>query len=270
MLRSLKELDGYTVSATDGEIGRVVDFLLDDDHWTVRHLVVQTGRALFLEGHRVLISPISFRKVEWSAQRFHLALTMDRIKNSPDVDVDKPVSRQHERDYNGYYGFPLYGRHSGVWGMGAYPGLLAAGTLDDGPAEHPDKSGDVHLRSANEVRGYHVQGTDDAIGHVEDFIVDDETWNVRYLVIDTSSWWFGKRVVLSPHWANRVNWGERKVYVDMSRQSIKDGPEWTPTMGVHREFERRIHEYYGRPEYWSGGQPSEKTRPPQDTERRPG
>ena len=89
--------------------------------------------------------------------------------------------------------------------MGAYPGLLAAGTLDDGPAEHPDKSGDVHLRSANEVRGYHVQGIDDAIGHVEDFIVDDETWNVRYLVIDTSNWWFGKKVVLSPHWANRVS-----------------------------------------------------------------
>ena len=145
--------------------------------------------------------------------------------------------------------------------MGAYPGLLAAGTLDQGADEHSDKSGDVHLRSAKEVSGYHIQGSDHAIGHIEDFIVDDETWTVRYLVIDTSNWWFGKKVLLSPHWASRVSWGERKVYVDMSRQAIKDSPEWTATTGVHREFERRLHEYYGRPPYWAGGQPLEERRP---------
>ena len=154
--------------------------------------------------------------------------------------------------------------------MGAYPGLLAAGTLDEGPDEHSDKSGDVHLRSAKEVSGYHIQGSDHSIGHIEAFIVDDETWTVRYLVIDTSNWWFGKKVLISPHWASRVSWLERKVYVDMARQAIKDSPEWTATTGVHREFERRLHEYYGRPVYWVGGQPSEQTRPPQNTARRPG
>jgi len=264
MLRSLKDLEGYAVSATDGDIGHVVEFLLDDGNWTVRYLVVQAGGPLFLDGRRVLISPIAFRKVEWLAQRFHLALTMDKIKNSPDVDVDKPVSRQHERDYHGYYGLPLYWRHSGVWGMGAYPGLLAGGTLDldEGPDEDSDESGDVHLRSAKELRGYHIQGSDQPIGHVEDFIVDDETWEVRYLAIDTRNWWFGKKVLVAPRWASRVSWVDRKVYVDMSRQAIKESPEWNPTDAINREYEVHLYDYYGRPAYWSAGNGPNQTHPP--------
>lgn len=103
MLRSLKDLDRYSVCANDGEIGSVVNFLLDDERWTVRYLVVQAGGPLFLNGRMVLISPISFRQAGWSTLRFQLALTMDQVKNSPPIDVDKPVSRQHERDYHRYY-----------------------------------------------------------------------------------------------------------------------------------------------------------------------
>ncbi len=257
MLRSLKNLDRFAVSATDGEIGRVVNFLLDDDRWVVRYLVVQTGGPLFLSGRRVLVSPISFRQVDWSAQIFHVALTMEQVRQSPDIDVDKPVSRQHERDYYGYYRFPLYWRHSGVWGMGAYPGLLAAQTPDQVLGDHSEIPGDVHLRSDKELRGYHIQGSDEAIGHVKDFIVDDETWEVRYLVIDTSNWWFGKHALLSPHWASRVSWEEGRVYVDMSREKIKNSPEWSATAAIHREFETRLHEHYGRPAYWSGEKTTE-------------
>ena len=43
MLRSLKELEHYAVSATDGDVGTVVNFLFDDEHWAVRHLVVDPG-----------------------------------------------------------------------------------------------------------------------------------------------------------------------------------------------------------------------------------
>src|SRR3989339_1019822 len=104
MLRSLKDLERYTVRATDGDIGSVVNFLLDDERWIVRYLVVQAGGSLFLNGRMVLISPISFRQADWSTQYFHLALTMDKVKNSPSIDVDEPVSRQHERIYYRYYG----------------------------------------------------------------------------------------------------------------------------------------------------------------------
>ena len=148
MLRSLKDLERYKASATDGDIGSVVSFLLDDERWVVRYLVVEPGS--FLDGRQVLISPASFRQAEWATRRFHLALTMDKVKNSPSVDVDKPVSRQHEGDFYRYYGYPYYWRAPGLWGMGSYPGALAAGRSDETAAEHSELSGDVHLRSARD------------------------------------------------------------------------------------------------------------------------
>jgi len=251
MLRSLKALDGYRVAATDGELGSVVNFLFDDERWTLRYLVVKTGH--FFDERKVLISPISFSGVDWSTDLFHLALTMDKIKKSPPVDTDMPVSRQHERDYYRYYGYPYYWGYSGAWAMGAYPGWLAHGGWDNVPeAKNSDEiSGDVHLRSVNEVRGYHVQGSDDAIGKVADFVVDDETWEVRYLVIDTSLWGFGKKVLVGPHWASGISWAERKVHVDMSRQAIRNSPEWDASAVITREYEARMHDYYGRPAYWA-------------------
>lgn len=252
MLRSLKDLERYTVSATDGDLGTVVNFLLDDQRWVVRYLIVEAGGLL--DGRRVLISPIFFRHADWLTRRFHLALTLDKIKHSPSVNVDKPVARQHERAYYGYYGYPNYWGGSGLWGMGPYPGMLMAGRFDEPPAPLSEKAtGDVHLRSARDVQGYNIQGSDNAIGHVDDFVVDDETWAVRYLVIDTSNWWFGKKVLVAPHWASRISWEEHKVYVDMSRQQIKDCPEWNATAPINREYEVRLYDYYGRPMYWVSG-----------------
>ena len=250
MLRSLKDLERYTVNATDGDLGTVVNFLLDDQRWIVRYLVVESGG--FLDGRRVLISPIFFRQAEWLTRRFHLALTIDKVKKSPSVNLDQPVSRQHEQDYYGYYGYPHYWGGEGIWGMGAYPGSLMAGGWNEALAQHSaETSGDTHLRSARDVQGYGIQGSDEAIGHVDDFLVDDETWEVRYLVIDTSNWWFGKKVLVAPHWASRISWEESKVYLDMSRQEIKNSPEWNATAPVNREYEARLYDYYGRPVYWA-------------------
>jgi sporulation protein YlmC with PRC-barrel domain len=257
MLRSLKDLERYTVCATDGDLGTVVNFLLDDHRWTIRYLVVESGG--FLDGRQVLISPIFFREADWLTHRFHLAMTLDKVKHSPGVNLDLPVSRQHEQDYYGYYGYPHYWGGEGIWGMGAYPGSLMAGGWDEALARHSDRtSGDAHLRSARELQGYHVQGTDQEVGHVDDFLVDDETWQIRYLVVDTSHWWFGKKVLVSPHWASRVSWEESKVHVSMTRQEIREGPEWNPAAPVNREYEARLYDYYGRPVYWAeGDQPAE-------------
>jgi len=258
MLRSLKDLERYNVIASDGNIGKVVNFFLDDDHWTVRYLVVEAGS--FLEGRRVLVSPISFRDVEWSTHHFHVGLTMDKVKNSPSVDVDKPVSRQHESDYLRYYGYASYWGYSGVWGMGPYPSLLMKGTVNHPPAAaSDDPPGDVHLRSADELRGYHIQGSDEAIGHIADFIVDDQTWTVRYLVIDTRNWWFGKKVLVAPHWASHISYPHRTIKVDLSREMIKNSPEWDANAAVDRDYEARLHGYYGRPAYWASDRPAERS-----------
>jgi hypothetical protein len=154
MLRSLKELERYKVAATDGEVGSVVNFLLDDERWAIRYLVVQTGG--FFGERCVLISPTSFRDVDWATQTFHLALTKDKIKNSPGVDTDQPVSRQHERDYYRYYGYPYYWGFGGAAGMGFDPALSWPAS-EPAPGQIGPDSGDSHLRSANEVREYELR-----------------------------------------------------------------------------------------------------------------
>lgn len=233
MLRSLKDLERYTVSATDGEIGRVVDFFVDDERWTVRYLIVETG-GLF-DRRQVLISPISFRQVEWATRRFALELTRHKVQSSPSVETDKPVSRQYEWEYLRYYGYPYYWGRSGLWGSGAHPNLLATARWTNEPFEASASPTDIHLRSAGEMRGYHIQGSDGDMGHVQDFLVDDETWEVRHLVIDTSNWWFGKKVLVAPKWTSRISWGEGIVYVNLSRQAVRSSPDWATVASDHRE-----------------------------------
>jgi hypothetical protein len=249
MLRSLRDLEGYAVNATDGDIGSVSDFFLSDDRWVVRYLVAETGG--FFSGRQVLISPIAFRQVDWSTRRFHLALTRDKVKNSPSVDLDKPVSRQHELALFGYYEYPYYWGYAGLWGKGAHPRFLADGTRNQRPAAaETGPLGDAQLRSSRKIRGYHIEGTDAAIGHVVDFIVEDETWEVRYMVVDTRNWWLDKKVLVDPHWTSHISWAEKKVFVDLTRQSIKDSPKWDAAAPIDREYEARLYDYYGRPVYW--------------------
>jgi hypothetical protein len=244
MLRSLESIERYRVTATDGDIGSVVDFLLDDDLWTVRYLVVDTGA--FVGGKRVLISPISFREVDWPSRRVHLALTRDKVLASPSVDLDQPVSRQHELDYCGYYGYGLYWAYPGIWGAGGTPGTLATSTSHAVRTPHDERArADVHLRSINEVDGYHVEGTNGSAGHVAGFIVDDATWEVRYLVIDTRTWWFGKKVLVPPKSAVRVTWATRTFELKMSREEIMNSPAWDERGAILPSFEQRLDRHYG-------------------------
>jgi sporulation protein YlmC with PRC-barrel domain len=106
------------------------------------------------------------------------------------------------------------------------------------------------LRSLEEVKGYHIQATDGKIGHVEDFIVDDESWEIRYLVVDTRKWLHGKQVLLSPKWIQEIKWLESNVYVDLSREAVRNSPKYDPFSPVNREYEIRLYDYYGRPKYW--------------------
>jgi hypothetical protein len=246
MLRSLKDLERYKVSAIDGELGVVQNFLFDDFQWAIRYLVVETG-SLFDRRHDVLISPFSFRDVDDEGHRFSLSLTKQKIEASPDVDTDKPVSRQHEMDYYGYFGYPYYWGTAGVWGMSTYPLMPpAVGTAEP----KPEPLGDAHLRSCQEVRGYHVQAPDGEIGHIADLIVDDANWSIQYLVVDTSNWWVGRKVLVAPRWASSISWDQEKVFVGLSRDAIQQSPEWDAQEAMQRDYEERLHAHYGRRPYW--------------------
>ena len=248
MLRSLKELVNFKVRASDGDIGRVRDFFFDDARWVVRYLVADT-KSFWQEPHDVLISPISFREADWVTREFHLALTVDKVKKSPRITDHKPVSRQFEQEYSRYYGWPYYWGTDGIWGQWQYPAELAANSEFNLPED--TGSDDPHLRSIGEVEGYHILALDEEIGHVDDFIVDDETWTIRYLVVDTRNWWPGKKVLLAPLWVDQISWAENNVTVSVPREAIRNSPEWEPGQPVNREYETRLYDYYGRPVYWT-------------------
>jgi hypothetical protein len=243
MLRSLKDLSRYTVTAKDGLIGKVVDFLLDDERWVVRYLVVDAGSLL--NGRRVLVSPIAFRKVDWSTRLFHLSLTTEKVRSSPKIDTERPVSRLHERDFNHYFRYPYYWEYSGLWGQGPRPDLFFSGIQDDVLKNAKKIKGDIHLRSVRSLCDCRAQGRDADIGNVEDLIVDDEAWVIKYIVVDTSQWWYGKKVLVAPHWATKVIWDARMICVTMSRRDIEESPEWTSNAPVSGEYELRLYDYHG-------------------------
>lgn len=259
MFQSVNELKGEVIHASDGELGTVDQFLFDDESWTIRYLVVETGKLL---GRKVLISPISIDR-EQQTGGLTLSLTKEQIRNSPGIDTDRPVSRQHETQYFNYYGYPYYWGGPGLWGGTAYPlgqpstpGMkypdstaAYAGTAATARRQ-PVKKEDPHLRSTKEVIGYNIEATNGNIGHVEDFIIDTENWAIRYLVIDTVNWWPGKKVVVAPQWIKDVSWMESKVYVNLTREHIKNAPEYDPAAIIDREYEDRLYEHYGSPKYW--------------------
>jgi sporulation protein YlmC with PRC-barrel domain len=251
MLHNLTELKGHTIKARDGEIGEVEDFYFDDDRWTIRYLVVDTGK--WLPGRQVLISPISLGRADRSNRRIQVDLTMKQIEDSPGIETDRPVSRQYETSYHDYYGYPYYWTGPYLWGPAAYPGPLMMPERTRAEAEairREQESGDPHLHSANEVAGYYIEATDGDIGHVEEFIIDDENWAIRYIVVDTRNWWPGKKVLVSPQWIERASWHDSRVYVNLSRHNIQEAPEYDLTKPPSRDYEASLHRHYGRPPYW--------------------
>jgi uncharacterized protein YrrD len=246
MLNKTKTLEGYKLDSLDGEIGKVKEFYFDDHYWAIRYLIADTGN--WLTGRQVLISPYALVTVRKEEQHIAIDLTHKQIEDSPSLSTDKPVSRQFEETYYGYYGWPMYWGGSYMWGT--YPYIMR-------DREKWSKSGqgkkvwDSHLRSSHEVSGYHIQAADGEIGHVEDFIIDDETWAIRYLIIDTRNWWPGKKILISPQWIERVSWSESKVFVNLSTETIKLSPEYTEESLITRDYETRLHQHYNRPGYWA-------------------
>jgi hypothetical protein len=169
---------------------------------------------------------------------------LNLLAKDGEIGEVKAVSRQMEQQYFGYYRWPYYWTGAGIWGSGAFR-LIPPGVP---PAE-------LHLRSTKEVTGYKVEATDAAFGHVEDLIIEDDSWKIRYLVTDTKSFWPSKSVLLPSDWVDSVSWNDRKFRINLSEKVIKQAPEFDLTQPIDRDFEKRLFGYYGRPGYWESREP---------------
>ena len=252
MKRTIKNLMGFTMGATDGEIGKVKDFYFDDITWTIRYLVVETGN--WLSNRKVLISPEALLECDWANETFPVNLTKEQIKKSPDIDTDQPVSRQHEMELYAHYPWTNYWG-AGIWagGMGTTGMMMPMSSLPMEEAVKNSKNtpdaeaeGDPHLRSAKNVQGYNIHALDDTIGDVEDFIVDDSNWTIHYMVVDTGNWFPGKKVTISPDWIKEIKWETSEVTVNASVEQVKNSPEYDASKHLSTEYEASLKNYYGR------------------------
>jgi sporulation protein YlmC with PRC-barrel domain len=246
MLRRMKDLKGLAIGAKDGDIGEVNDFVFDDKNWTVRYLVADTSR--WLPGRKVLISPIIVDQADWEGKRLPVLLTKEQVKNSPDINMDENLSAQDEIKYYNYYGWPYYWAGDEIWGPVTVPQDMITASIDRKIAL-TEQINQSHLRSMKDVTGYTIQATDGEIGEVHDFIVDDEPWVIRYMIVDTGNWWPGKKVLVAPPWIANVDWKNSKVYINLSRETVKSGPEFDPDR-LDRSYEQELHNHSGQEIYW--------------------
>ena len=249
MLYTLEDLRGYDIHARDGQIGTVEDFLFDDATWTIRYLVVDTGPWLF--GREVLVSPQAAGKPVWEAGVLPVNLTKEQVETSPDIELDKPVSRQKQEALNAHYAWNNYwttlptATRFGRFGM-----TPPATAVAEGEEARETLSGDPHLRSADEVTGYDIRALDGEIGHVDDFIVDHEAWVIRYMIINTRDWLPGRDVLIALASIGEINWERAEVQVNLNKQDIKESPEYNPEKPLSRDYETRLREHYGMKSYW--------------------
>lgn len=256
MLRRLEELQGYELVASDGIVGSLHDVFLDDETWTVRYFAVDTGLWL---GRLVLVSPISIESPDWQGRRIPLRVTRDEIERSPDLLSRARFTREEEREFAAYYGYPQYWGGVTLWGWADRPGALASApppgyvppaALDPGAANADADALTTSIFSGRDIRGYHIHALDGEIGHIDDFIIDEDNWSVRYLQIDTSNWIGGKTVLLSTRWVQRIDPADGKLHVEVTKERIENGPQFDPDQPIDRAFEERLHQHYGLPAYW--------------------
>ena len=262
MLFAITGLLGCPVRTEDGDAGTVKDCLFDDGNWRIRWMVVDTGA--WLPGRKILIHPSAIEPLvipPWSRGLgmgsgvdrpvVSVALTQDKIKASPDASEDEPVTQQMEDRLYEYYSWdPIWG--ATIFGTNANSLPISAPPMGAGPrghgkieaGTHPG-NGDSHLRSASTVIGYHVEATNGEIGHVENFLIDDADWHIRYLLIATRNWWPGKHVQLAPYTVEAVDWMRKQIALNITREQVQSSPEWDPAAVTGVLGDGALHRQYG-------------------------
>jgi len=234
-LHKLGDLTGYSLQARDGEIGSLKQAYFDDHNWSVRYFVVRAGGWLL--GQEVLIAPRAVVAVNTENKSLEVDLTREQIEHAPPVDTQLPVSRHYEQDYYRYYGWEPYWSNDPLSAQAPYLPPLADAV--------PDQPDNPHLHSSGEVQGYLIHARDGEFGHVEDFILEEPGWAVRYLEIDTRNWLPGKKLLVAPAWIQLVDWAETAVHVDLPRETIETAPEYDSTTVISREYQVALYRHYG-------------------------
>ncbi|MEO6970225.1 MAG: PRC-barrel domain-containing protein [Chthoniobacterales bacterium] len=225
-LRSVQELYGEKLGASDGEIGHVKDFYFDDKSWTLRYLVADTGG--WLAGRRVLISPQALSHREPTEKVILVNLTRKQIEESPAIYEHEPVTRQQEEEYHRHYGYPYYAQSWPLWGLVDYP---ISPPLPELTAAEKSKL-DSHLRSIRAMVGYTVEASDGAVGEVHDLLIDGATWVIGELVIKCGHWHAGKTIIIPTGKVSRISYADGAIYLDATKSAVMEASKATSSVSA--------------------------------------
>jgi hypothetical protein len=208
MLHELKALSGSSVEATDGEIGRVRNFLFDDQSWRVRYVVVDVGN--WLKRHDVVLPVAALDRPDWTNRTCHAHLNKEQVRDSPLVDAEMPVSRQQEIAMHDYFG-PLASWVDSEFGMPPIPTRM----------KYPLHTAEVlHLRSASHMLDYHVWASDGDFGVLEGFVMDEAIWHLGYLDVKSGGWLQNRSVLVPTSWVESVSWADFRVHLHHTKAGI--------------------------------------------------
>jgi hypothetical protein len=252
MLQSAKELHGYTIHARDGDLGKVRTLYFDDDLGCIHYLVADTGG--WFSGKHVLLPAEVLGQPDRGNQRLVVDLTQEEVRQSPEVPKHASTSAYDATTMSTRAGRTIYWS-TDPFVLQSVAARPASAPIPAAPPETPPRPATMQgrgapLRSTRDVLGYYIQAQDGQIGHVEDFLIDPEPWHIRYLVIDTRNWLPGRKVLVSLQWVHQVSWDDMQVSVELTRDRIKNSPEYDPTKPLDRAYEKELFDFYGQPHYW--------------------
>jgi hypothetical protein len=267
MLFAVSGLEGCQVRASDGDVGAVKDFLFDDETWTIRWMAVDTGH--WLPGRQVFIHPSAIAPLELPPKprlpmmspgetlELTVNLTKKQIEAGPHSREDEPVTKDMEALLYDYYGWdPYWGatHFGGVVLPNAETRIVGDAVRRGADAETPPIDGVNHLHSVASFKGYYVHALDGDIGHVENVLVDDTNWEIRYLIIATRNWWPGKVVQLAPYAVKDIDWFGEHINMNVSRDQVRSAPAWDPLALADEAREDELHRHFGWPGYGRSSQ----------------
>jgi len=240
MLKRANTIRGYRLTAPDGEIGAVNDFFFDQEDWTIRYVMVKAEE--WLPDRRVLIAPAEFDAPDWSRKVLPISLTKEKIKNSPKIPLDLPISRAHEIALADYYAWQPY------WITPVKEAKQSERAIPPESCPRTDSrldyDSDIRLHGLQEIKGYRVCSVDGRVGYVEDLGVETADCQIRYLIVDGWDLYPGRHFVVPTSYADSLDWMNIEIRISLSRKEIQTAPELNPDVPFNPKCETEFDAFY--------------------------
>lgn len=197
MLRSVKNLHFSPVLGLDGIIGDIDRFYFHEKGWSIVYFVV-TGKDKF-NGKTVLLPVELFQSFDWQSHELYVHVNDEQIALSPEIPDRLPEVKASELQLEKRFGWKSDTLHIGK-----------ANRNDSGKKiKSWDASG--NLVSTKTLLGLMLKAEDKRIGVIDDMAVDENTWQIRFLISHPHDHIAPRRLIVYPGWIKHISWVRKKI-----------------------------------------------------------